>query len=95
MADSKNVLIEIDSSGVIQVHSDLEHADFLKSMTPAIEQLDLNIQVIANDAAAQAEVVSELTAILERSAHLDQIKMDTKNLIQNADQAFIDVLSGK
>ena len=91
----QNVLVEIDNSGVVQVHSDLEHSEFLKSMTPAIEQLDLNIRVIANDTAAQAEVVGELAVILERAAHLEQIKTDSKALLQHADQAFLNVLSGK
>jgi hypothetical protein len=91
-----NILIEINDSGVVQVKGDmLEHADFFQRITPAIEQLDANIKAIMTDAAAQAEVVGELAAILERAAHLDQIKADTKNLIQQADQAFIDALSGK
>jgi hypothetical protein len=94
-AQNQNVLIEIDNSGVVQVHSDLEHAEFLKSMAPAIEQLDLNIRIINEDSEAQAEVVGELAEILQRAPHLEQIKADTKAIIEQADQSFLDVLSAK
>lgn len=91
-----NILIEVNDSGVVQVKGDmLEHADFFQRIIPAIEQLDLNIQAITKDTAAQAEVVGELAVILERAAHLEQIKTDSKALLQHADQAFLNVLSGK
>ena len=79
----------------MQVKGYIDHADFFQRITPAIEQLDLNIKTIMTDAAAQAEVVSELTAILQRAPHLEQIKSDTKALITQADEAFLKVLSAK
>jgi hypothetical protein len=95
MSETDNLIIEINPSGVVQVKGDIENVEFFRRMAPAIEQLDLNIQAIANDAAAQAEVVSELTEILQRAPHLEQIAAATKNLIQQADQSFLDVLSAK
>ncbi len=95
MSETDNLIIEINPSGVAQVKGDIENVEFFRRMAPAIEQLDLNIQAIAKDAAAQAEVVTEMVEILERAAHLDQIKADTKNLIQQADQSFLDALSAK
>ena len=95
MSETDNLIIEINPSGVVQVKGDIENVEFFRRMAPAIEQLDLNIQVITQDSEAQAEVVDELAAILERAAHLAQIKTDTKNLIQQADQSFLDVLSAK
>ena len=95
MSETDTLNIEIDPSGVVQVKGYIDHADFFQRITPAIEQLDINIKTIMTDAAAQAEVVSELTEILQRAPHLEQIAADTKALIRQADQSFLDVLSAK
>lgn len=65
---TENILIEINESGVVQVHAEIGDAPFLNLIAPAIENLDEAIravQAVVNSEAFQQAINNAASQLAE------------------------------